>query len=259
MKIIIFIFISFVFSQSEQPYPPLDLVSVPTAGTLPRGSYTYETYLSKNGAVMPRLAIGLTESLTFGVSHGIHNLIGDDKPIYNPQPGFQIKYRIFDESQSFPAMVIGLDTQGKGKFSESDIDNDIARYERKAVGFYLITSKNWNVLGNMGFHFGLSKNLWEKSGDPEDDGDVNLYFGVDKEINRSFSLIVEFDAGLNDNEDEYNVSDLSAGKGKGFLNAGIRWAVSRNLMVEINFNDIRKNTDAEYTNRELKVMYSASF
>ena len=79
MKIIILVIISFIFTQSEQPFPPLDLVSVPTAGTLPRGSYTYETYLSKNGAVMPRLAIGLTESLTFGVSHGIHNLIGNSK------------------------------------------------------------------------------------------------------------------------------------------------------------------------------------
>ena len=259
MKIIIVVILSFVFAQTEQPYPPLDLVSVPTSGTLPRGSYTYETYLSKNGAVMPRLAIGLTESLTFGVSHGIHNMIGDNKPTYNPQPGFQIKYRIFDESESFPAIVIGLDTQGKGEFSESIIDMDISRYERKAAGFYFVTSKNWDFLWNLGFHLGLNKNLWEKSGDPEDDNDTNLYLGIDKELNRSFSLIIEFDAGLNDNEDEYNVSDLSAGKGKGFLNAGIRWSVGKNLLLEINFNDIRKNTDAEYTNREIKVMYSSSF
>ena len=55
------------------------------------------------------------------------------------------------------------------------------------------------------------------------------------------------------------VTDLSAGQGKGFLNIGIRWAVSDNLLLEINFNDIRKNTDAEYTNREIKMMYSESF
>ena len=47
MKSILFILIACIFTQSEQPYPPLDLVSVPTSGTLPRGSYTYETYLSK--------------------------------------------------------------------------------------------------------------------------------------------------------------------------------------------------------------------
>ena len=42
-------------------------------------------------------------------------------------------------------------------------------------------------------------------------------------------------------------------------NAGIRWAISPNLMLEINFNDINQNTEAEYTNREVKVMYSESF
>ena len=76
-------------------------------------------------------------------------------------------------------------------------------------------------------------------------------------MNRSFSLLIEYDAALNDNE--YEVGDLSFGKGKGYLNAGIRWAVSPNLMMEINFNDISKNTDAEYINREIKIMYSESF
>ena len=42
-SIIILILVSSIFTQSEQPYPPLELVSVPTAGTLPRGTYTWET------------------------------------------------------------------------------------------------------------------------------------------------------------------------------------------------------------------------
>ena len=58
---------------------------------------------------------------------------------------------------------------------------------------------------------------------------------------------------------EYELNEISFGKGKGYLNAGIRWAVSPNLMMEINLNDINQNTDAEYTNREIKIMYSESF
>ena len=65
--ILILTLTSLAFSQSEQPYPPLELVSIPTAGTLPKGTYTYETILTKNGSVMPRLAIGLTPSLTLGI------------------------------------------------------------------------------------------------------------------------------------------------------------------------------------------------
>ena len=38
----ILILSSFIFTQIEQPYPPLELVSIPTAGTLPKGTYTYE-------------------------------------------------------------------------------------------------------------------------------------------------------------------------------------------------------------------------
>ena len=32
-----------VWTQIDQPYPPLNLVSIPTAGTLPRGSFTFES------------------------------------------------------------------------------------------------------------------------------------------------------------------------------------------------------------------------
>jgi outer membrane lipoprotein-sorting protein len=48
------------------------------------------------------------------------------------------------------------------------------------------------------------------------------------------------------------------------VNAALRWAVVPNVLVEINFNDIRKNAtiddeEVEYTNREIKIMYSESF
>ena len=94
---ILFVLISIIFTQSEQPYPPLELVSIPTAGTLPKGTYTYETILSKNGSIMPRLAIGLTSSLSLGISYGMHGVIGDQQPGFNTQPGFHVKYRVFDE------------------------------------------------------------------------------------------------------------------------------------------------------------------
>jgi len=74
-------------------------------------------------------------------------------------------------------------------------------------------------------------------------------------------LLVEYDAALNDNltDGDYALNDITFGKGKGYLNTGIRWAMSSNLMLEINFNDINQKTEAEYTNREVKVMYSESF
>ena len=90
-----------------------------------------------------------------------------------------------------------------------------------------------------------------------EDRDDNVFVGIDKELNRSFSLLIEYDAALNDND--YSLNEITFGRGKGYLNTGIRWAMSSNLMLEINFNDINQNTNSEYTNREIKVMYSESF
>ena len=256
------------WSQIEQPYPPLNLVSIPTAGTLPRGSFTLESLLINNGGVVPRLSVGFTDNFSFGVSFGVQHLIGDSKPSINKTtPEVQIKYRVFDESQKMPALVYGLDTQGRGLYHAVDsifthgiFDSTVTlnRYDQKAWGMYMVMSKNWNFLGNLGLHAGISKSLSEND---DGDKDINVFFGFDKELNRSFSLLVEYDAALNDNltDGDYALNDITFGKGKGYLNAGIRWAISPNLMLEINFNDINQNAEAEYTNREVKVMYSESF
>ena len=266
-KLFLFFMILFKmgWTQIDQPYPPLNLVSIPTAGTIPRGSFTIESVLINNGGVLPRLSVGFTDNFNFGVSFGIQNLIGDNRPNVNKTtPEVQIKYRVFDESQKMPALVYGLDTQGRGTYhyidsiystnGEFDTTITLNRYEQKAWGMYMVMSKNWNFLGNFGLHAGVSKSLSENN---DGDSDVNFFFGIDKELNRSFSFLIEYDAALNDNN--YTFSDITFGRGKGYLNAGVRWAISQNLMLEINLNDINQNTKSKYTDREIKVMYSETF
>ncbi|MBV66831.1 MAG: hypothetical protein CMG26_00575 [Candidatus Marinimicrobia bacterium] len=274
----IFILTSLFFSQSEQPYPPLDLVTIPTSGTLPKGSFTLESLLIKDGGIVPKLSVGITDNFYIGLSYGIQDFIGEEKLNFNkPMPEIQIKYRIYQETETIPAIVLGLDTQGKGRFltryqsGNNDIEN-FARYEQKAWGWYLVASKNWDLAGNTGIHIGLNRNTWEtdpvESNNPNTifkDNDLNLFFGLDKELNRSFSLLLEYDFALNDNDPEIGY-DLF-GKGKGYLNAGLRWMVGKNIMLEIDFNDISKNyvndqtpnNEKEYSNRELKIIYFEKF
>ena len=153
-----------------------------------------------------------------------------------------------------------------GELLPENLVNNFQRYEQKAWGWYIAASKNWELFGNLGLHVGLNKNTWESDPVESDnpnavfkDKDLNLFFGIDKEINRSFSVILECDAALNDNQDKYKFDDLAFGRGKGFINAGLRWAVVPNILVEINFNDLQKNSKADYVNREIKIMYSESF
>ena len=113
----IFILTSLLFSQAEQPYPPLDLVTIPTSGTLPKGSFTLESLLIKNGGIIPKLSVGITDNFYIGLSYGIQDFIGEEKLNFNkPMPEVQIKYRIYQETETNPAIVIGLDTQGKGRY-----------------------------------------------------------------------------------------------------------------------------------------------
>ena len=274
----IFIFLSFTFSQAEQPYPPLDLVTIPTSGTLPKGSFTLESLLIKDGGIIPKLSVGITDNFYIGLSYGIQDFISEEKLNFNkPMPEVQIKYRVYEESETVPAIVFGLDTQGKGRFltryeDDENLVNNFQRYEQKAWGWYIAASKNWELFGNLGLHVGLNKNTWEsdpiESDNPNTvfkDKDLNLFFGIDKEINRSFSILLEYDTALNDNDPEIGY-DLF-GRGKGYLNAGVRWIVGKNIMLEIDFNDISKNyihnemtsDQKEYSNRELKIIYFEKF
>ena len=260
-KLLLVILLCLTFAQDGQPYPPLDLVSVPTAGTLPKGVFSVETLLMKDGGILPKMLFGITEKFTFGVSFGVQQFIGvGDMKKNKSAPEVQIKYRLYDESSTLPAILIGLNTQGKGSFINRP---GFERYEQKAMGLYVMASRNWNALGNLGFHFGLNKNTFENN---DGDEDINLFFGIDKEINDSFSLLMEYNFARDD--DEVNDTELELVRlGKGYLNAGIRWAATDNLLLEINVNDILKNsvynssTDEEFEsmNREVKVIYYEYF
>ena len=129
------------------------------------------------------------------------------------------------------------------------------------MGLYLVASRNWNALGNLGFHIGINKNVIEGR-----DKDINLFFGFDKEINRSFSLLAEYNFARNDDELK-DTSGIDLREGRGIFNLGVRWSATDNLMLEFNFNDTFKNI--KYLDedslpfksriREVKIIYFEQF
>ena len=256
---IILVLCCMIFSQTAHPFPPLYLITIPTSGTLPEGTYSIEGLLIDDGGIVSRITIGLSNNLTLGMSWGIQNLVGDIEPSFNKKfPDYHFKYRLWNEDIAMPAIVFGFDSQGRGKYRNIlNLDGkSFDRYEQKSLGYYISFSKNYNMMGNLGLHVGLNKTLEIEDGD----NDINLFFGIDKEINRTFSLMIEYDAMLNDNSNAYDYEDISIGKGIGYLNAGIRWSIAENLLLELNFNDINRNQKiSETAHREFKVLYSKSF
>ncbi len=260
--------------------PPANLVTIPTAGSMARGSYEMELLMQTGGGVLGRLGVGITDQFSLGMSYGIQQFIGDQKPSINrTMPEAQLKYRLFEEGYKMPAIALGLDTQGRGSFQSKDVHHDTTyadsaagiynyttttyeRYEIKAIGVYVVASKNWNVLGNFGSHLGLSKNFLEAD---NIDNDINLFFGVDKDLAANLSLFLEFNAALDDNgyrDKRADLEGLTIGKGNGYLNAGLRWQVAPSFYMEIDFNDILINKDkveVDNISRELKVVFNDYF
>ena len=250
--------------------PPAALVTIPTAGTLQRGQFEVELLMQTGGGILGQLGIGFSDRFSMGMSYGVQQFIGDKEPSLNRLiPEVQLKYRFMDESYNRPAIALGLDTQGRGGFQTYEVIDDTTeevlqtyeRYEVKAIGIYLVASKNWQVLGNIGGHFGLSKNVWEAD---ESDNDFNFFLGLDKDLSAELGVFVEYNAALDDNNYDDNelldLTKITVGKGRGYLNAGIRWHVTPSFYMEVDLNDILVNKgQVKYFSRELKVVYNEYF
>ena len=166
------IFINILFSQATSYPPPTNMITVPTAGTLVRGSFSMEMRVQNKGGLTTGLTVGITDRFQFGLSYGAGNLIGDDSLHWYPRPEVNLKYHLFDETPSAPGCAIGLNTQGFGDYNDVDT---LQRYDIKAFGAYFAASKNWKTpLGNAGLHAGMGINFLE---DKDGDDDPNLFFG----------------------------------------------------------------------------------
>ena len=250
-KQIIVLLISIIHLVNGQEYPPpTDLISVPTAGTLMRGSFSMDMRIQDEGGLVLGLSAGITDRFQFGMSFGSPNLIGDENLEWYPRPEAKLKYLIVDENLSMPAFALGLNTQGSGDFVDT-----LQRYEIKALGLYGAMSKNWkSPLGNIGLHTGLNYSFLETE---DGDSDPNLFFGMDVEFNPEFSFLLEYNSALNENG--MTARTMSVSKG-GYLNAALRWSFVESLHLELHLNNLLfDDEEVDYFKRELKITYIEYF
>ena len=250
-KYIILFLLTYLLKAQSYP-PPSTLITMPTAGTLQRGSFALQMRIQKSGGLTSSISVGLTDRFQLGISYGSANLIGDDSLIWYPKPETNLKYLLIDETESSPGISIGIDTQGQGKFNTSD---SLMRYDTKALGLYTVASKNWvTPLGNLGWHIGSNYNFAETN---DNDSDINYFMGFDMEFNPELSIILEYNAALNENN--MTARNIAISKG-GYLNAGIRWTFVERLHIEMDFNNLMFDEEkVDYFNREIKITYIEYF
>lgn len=220
------------------------IVDMPTAGIIPKGTFEVSAFLMQSGGLMTEFAAAPFENFLIGVSFGGTSIIGVSTPTFQDFPGVQIKYRILDETKTFPAFALGLNSQGMGLYNDS-----LSRYQTASPGLYFASSKSfrWPV-GLIFVHAGINYSLEPK---PEDRS-VNFYFGAEQTIMTRISIASEFNFNLENNS--YFMEN------KGLLNFQIKWAASENLTVALMFRDVFANFKAsESLVRFLGIEYISKF
>jgi hypothetical protein len=220
---------------------PRYLVDIPTAGMVPTRSLAIDIDFYQEGGVVVGISAGILDRLSFGVSYGGSKLLGPDKPVMNPTPCANIKARIIEENITLPAIAIGFDSQGRDGYLKT-----LDRYQIKSPGFYAIASKNYALLGFFSIHGGVNYSLERADGDK----DINIFAGVEKTLGSILSIVMEYNLASNDN------TGKAIGRGRGYLNSGIRWSVGGGLTLGVNLKDIIKNGgDVNVGNRTVKIEY----
>lgn len=230
---------------SEGKLEPRYLIDIPTAGMPGKGSFALDIDFYQEGGLLMGITVGILDRFCLGVSYGGSQLLGDESPVMNEAPGVQAKVRLFEESVGVPAIVLGFDSQGKDGYLQ-----DLDRYVIKSPGLYAALSKNYAMLGFFSMHAGVNYSFERSDGDRG----VNIFAGVEKTLGPVLSLVAEYNAALNDNGGE------ATGKGRGYLNVGIRWAVGGGLTLSAYFKDLLKNGGAlEVANRTVRIEYAKAF
>jgi hypothetical protein len=223
----------------------LNIVSIPTAGVLSRGEARIHQKIYKNNGLAVGADVGLFENFQFGVAYGVEHLIGDRDPNWHNKIDFHGRYRIINETIGFPAIAVGIDTQGHGHY-----DKRVKRYEIKSKGAYVVLSKNFAFMGLMGFDVGTNYTFEtnDKNGRK-----LDAFAGMYKTIGDDLTVFLDYSAGFNDREK----GDLHSGLGRGYLNSGIQMRFSDNLSMKFLMYDMLQNrrSSSKYFDRALLIDY----
>ncbi len=230
---------------SEGTIEPRILIDKPTAGMMKRGSFSFGIDFFQFGGVLTSLNAGINDKLSFGISYGGNNIIGSQNVEWNKSPGVNIKFRLLDEQNGFPAVSLGFDSQGK-----EDYLKNFERYRVKSLGFYAVGSKNIEFLGYLSIHGGINRSLENK----DSDNNVNAFLGFEKTLGNDVSFVGEYDFATNDDNPPFVIAQTNR------FNLGIRWNIGDGFMLGANLKAIGKRNNAfKIGNRTILVEYIKIF
>ncbi len=214
------------------------IIDYPNTNVPPHASYSISLRLQPYGGMLIGFHLGLFERFLLSMEYGGTGFIGYGTFDPNPLPGMDIRFSIKDDDYYTPAIAVGFNSQGYGRYTGS-------RYEIKSPGLYLIITKTaYFVFGNMYLSLGINYSM-----ENDTDNDPNGYAGITLYFPQGFAFLSEYNTGINDDQTT---------AGRGYLGMGMKWIYMNNLQIMFVFRDLLNN-GGNGINRVLSIMYTSYF
>lgn len=212
-------------------------IDCPNAKTINQREVYLLTDIEPEGGLILYLGAGILDYINFGISYGAVGVIGEGMPEFYQRPEVQFKYLFIYESEIFPAMLIGFDSQGRGKYlKEKKV------YQMKSKGIYLAMEKNWEIInGNFILCGGVNYSILEKE-KPKDN--PSLFASASLNLTPELQLNLEWDGQFDYIQKS---SDI------GLLSASIKFAFGEQLTFNLIFRNLKGTIS-----RAVKIVYLTS-
>jgi len=218
----------------------VQLVDVPTARCLPRGTYSLGVRAVPNGGLIAGMRVGIAPYLLVGLSYGAQNVVGTGEPEWDNSVEFDIKVRVAEEYEIVPALAVGFDSRGYGR------QLDDGGFEKVSPGFYVVGTKTMPFSEHWQFHLGVSRTLDIARSRPD------FFAGLSARFSQEFSTLAEYQY----TQDQARDDDATTG----FLNVGFRWVFVGQVEIDLFFRNLAgPNGSPERNSRSIAFVFYDSF
>jgi len=221
----------------------LSIVENPTAAVLQKGEVRISQKIYKSNSMIIGCEVGLFEIFQFGMAYGAEQVVGDEDLKPHNLPAFKAKLQLLEETFSIPAIALGIDTQGHGKYYKklkSFGDDDSLRknrFETKSKGAYAVASKNFILWGLIGIDLGSNYSF---EGTSKEDR-LDFFTGLYKTVGEKVTLYSDFSCGFNDTNINKPQNDPLRTRNRGFLNCALQFQASEQFAIKLMLNDLFRN------------------
>jgi hypothetical protein len=222
------------------------IVDMPTAGLLSKGKWSADVYAMGNSGVMVDVSLAPLPNFNVGLSYAGAGFLGNSGIRFQGLPGLHVRWRPVDETLSAPAVLVGVQTQGRGEPLGGNV------FQTASPGVFVAVSKNFTFLGSLALH-GTYNYTFDY---PLNGRFGNFSVGFEKTIGSVVSLAAEYNATF----DNPPPSGLGTMRQRGLLNAAVRVFTGKGFTFELQLRDLLRNLQgAESMYRTLRLEYVAGF